>query len=82
MGIVLTFIHEEEDLPQGSVVVPANELSFYWGLEFCCPGCNTPFAMMSGVLQHVESGFCGNPGGKTALDSFLRFLRRKIRACL
>ncbi|KAK4450970.1 hypothetical protein QBC34DRAFT_323304 [Podospora aff. communis PSN243] len=43
--------------------------------EFCCPGCKTPFAKMSGVFQHSESRFCESPGGEAALDKFLLFLR-------
>ena len=47
--------------------------------DFKCPTCETSFAFMSAVLQHVESDCCDETlaQGKP-LAKFLRFLRSQV----
>lgn len=47
--------------------------------DFKCPTCQTPFAYMSGLLQHAESDSCeAGLGGTSPLGIFLEFSRSSI----
>jgi len=50
------------------------------GYPFRCPTCNTVFARVSGLLQHIESNSCdeGYNGGRLAVWGLLRQLRRNL----
>ncbi|KAH7308488.1 hypothetical protein B0I35DRAFT_442053 [Stachybotrys elegans] len=46
--------------------------------DFECPTCETPFAFISGLLQHVESDACEEELVNGPLGRFLRFLRTRV----
>ncbi|KAH7117329.1 hypothetical protein EDB81DRAFT_668295 [Dactylonectria macrodidyma] len=47
--------------------------------DFECPTCQTPFAYISGLLQHAESDCCDEELGENSpLGIFLRFVRSRI----
>jgi hypothetical protein len=49
------------------------------GYEFQCPTCETPFSLMSGLFQHVESDNCEeNLDDDTPLRVFLDQLRSRF----
>lgn len=49
--------------------------------RFSCPSCRVASRTMSGLLQHVESDYCGEAlHTRGPLDKFLRFLESRIEA--
>jgi hypothetical protein len=47
--------------------------------RFQCPTCETPFRLISGLLQHAESDICDEHlGSNRALAAFLHYLRWKM----
>lgn len=47
--------------------------------RFKCPTCQTPFAFMSGILQHAESDCCKEDlGSESPLGRFLELARFSI----
>lgn len=49
------------------------------GYDFQCPTCETPFSLMSGLLQHIESDYCEeNLDDHSPLRAFLDQLRSRF----